>query len=47
MSITFRCSTCGKQLAAKESSAGKQKTCPKCGQRVTVPGAKPLASARQ
>jgi biopolymer transport protein ExbD len=37
MSITFRCTSCGKRLAAKETSAGKRKTCPQCGARVTVP----------
>jgi biopolymer transport protein ExbD len=38
MSITFRCTSCGKRLVAKETSAGKQKTCPQCGSKVTVPG---------
>jgi biopolymer transport protein ExbD len=37
MSISFRCQSCGKLLAAKETSAGKQKTCPQCGAKVTVP----------
>jgi biopolymer transport protein ExbD len=41
MSIAFSCPSCGKKLAAKETSAGKQKTCPKCGSRVTVPAAAP------
>lgn len=37
MSITFRCTNCGKRLAAKETSAGKRKTCPQCGVKVLVP----------
>jgi biopolymer transport protein ExbD len=41
MSITFTCSACGKKLAASDRSAGKVKTCPKCGSRVTVPIALP------
>jgi biopolymer transport protein ExbD len=44
-SITFRCHSCGKRLAAKESSAGKQKTCPQCGAKVTVP--EPKGTARR
>jgi biopolymer transport protein ExbD len=37
MSISFACQSCGKRLAAKETSAGKRKTCPQCGAAVTVP----------
>lgn len=37
MTITFACPYCGKKLGAKETSVGKQKTCPKCGGRITVP----------
>ncbi|HEX5472149.1 MAG TPA: biopolymer transporter ExbD [Lacipirellulaceae bacterium] len=37
MNITFRCPYCGKKLGASERSAGKQKTCPNCRGRVTVP----------
>ncbi|HVT30108.1 MAG TPA: biopolymer transporter ExbD [Lacipirellulaceae bacterium] len=37
MNITFRCPYCGKKLSASERSAGKQKTCPNCRGRVTVP----------
>jgi biopolymer transport protein ExbD len=35
--ITFACPYCGKKLGALESSAGKEKTCPNCRGRVTVP----------
>lgn len=35
--ISFRCRYCGKKLGAKESSAGKEKTCPNCRARVRVP----------
>ena len=38
MSITFRCPSCGKKLGASDTSAGKQKTCPRCQARVSVPG---------
>lgn len=46
MSITFECQSCGKRLAAKETSAGKQKSCPQCGTRVTVPSPTKLAVPR-
>jgi DNA-directed RNA polymerase subunit RPC12/RpoP len=35
--IEFRCKNCGKKLGASDRSAGKLKTCPKCGSRVPVP----------
>ncbi len=44
MSIVFRCSYCGKKLAAADSSAGKEKTCPKCRARVVVPTAEKAAA---
>lgn len=47
MSIVFRCSYCGKKLAASETSAGKEKTCPKCRARVTVPTAEKAAAVEQ
>jgi biopolymer transport protein ExbD len=47
VSITFQCQSCGKRLAAKETSAGKQKTCPQCGAKVTVPAPKVSSSPRQ
>lgn len=37
MKITFACPYCGKKLSASDSSAGKEKTCPNCRARVTVP----------
>jgi len=39
MKITFACPYCGKKLSVGERSAGKQKTCPNCRGRVTVPTA--------
>lgn len=47
MSIVFRCSYCGKKLAAADTSAGKEKTCPKCRARVVVPTAEKAAAAEQ
>lgn len=35
--ITFACPYCGKKLSASEASAGREKTCPNCRGRVTVP----------
>jgi biopolymer transport protein ExbD len=35
--ITFACPYCGKKLSASETSAGREKTCPNCRGRVTVP----------
>jgi biopolymer transport protein ExbD len=35
--ITFACRYCGKRLAAPETSAGREKTCPNCRARVVVP----------
>lgn len=45
MSIVFRCSYCGKKLVASDTSAGKEKTCPKCRARVVVPSAEDAAAA--
>jgi biopolymer transport protein ExbD len=45
MNITFSCPYCGKKLAASETSVGKQKTCPNCRGRVTVPTADAAARA--
>ncbi len=45
MNITFRCPYCGKKLSASERSAGKQKTCPNCRGRVTVPESEEAARA--
>jgi biopolymer transport protein ExbD len=45
MRITFACPYCGKNLSVAETSAGKQKTCPNCRGRVTVPTAEAAASA--
>jgi len=44
MRITFACPYCGKKLAVSERSAGREKTCPNCRARVTVPT--PEAAAR-
>lgn len=46
MSIVFNCRYCGKKLAASETSAGKEKTCPKCRARVVVPTAEVAAAAQ-
>jgi biopolymer transport protein ExbD/DNA-directed RNA polymerase subunit RPC12/RpoP len=35
--ITFACPYCGKKLSASETSAGREKTCPNCRGRITVP----------
>ncbi len=43
MKITFACPYCGKKLAVSETSAGKEKTCPNCRGRVTVPTAEAAA----
>ena len=45
MKITFACPYCGKKLGASETSAGKEKTCPNCRGRVTVPTPE-IAAAR-
>jgi biopolymer transport protein ExbD/phage FluMu protein Com len=37
MKIAFACPYCGKKLSASETSAGREKTCPNCRGRVTVP----------
>jgi phage FluMu protein Com len=39
MKITFACPYCGKKLAASETSVGKEKTCPNCRAKFTVPSA--------
>jgi len=44
MSIAFACPYCGKKLAASDNSAGREKTCPNCRARVTVPT--PAAAAK-
>ncbi len=43
MKITFACPYCGKKLSVADTSAGKQKTCPNCRGRVTVPTAEAAA----
>jgi biopolymer transport protein ExbD len=37
MNITFYCPFCEKKLAAQASSAGQERTCPQCRNKVTVP----------
>lgn len=44
MTIAFHCPYCGKKLGASETSIGKQKTCPKCRGRFTVPTAEAAAA---
>ena len=43
MTIAFACPYCGKKLGGSETSAGKEKTCPNCRARVTVPTAEEAA----
>src|SRR5690349_21675793 len=43
MKISFACPYCGKKLAASETSVGKEKTCPNCRAKVTVPSAEAAA----
>ena len=38
------CPTCGKNLKAPESFAGRLSKCPKCGMKVAVPGELAAAS---
>ena len=37
MAISFQCPNCGKKLKAPDSAAGKQSSCPGCGNLVTCP----------
>ena len=37
MNITFYCPVCEKKLSAQLSSAGQERTCPQCRNKVTVP----------
>ncbi len=39
MPITVLCPSCGKQLSAPDSAAGKQAKCPKCGTLMQIPEA--------
>jgi biopolymer transport protein ExbD/phage FluMu protein Com len=45
MTIKFACPKCGKQLAAAESLAGRQRKCPNCRTPVDVPTAEDRALA--
>ncbi len=38
MKIPFECPKCGRQMETEASNAGKQRMCPGCGRRVTIPG---------
>lgn len=38
MSISFRCTSCGKKVKAPDKYAGRPVQCPGCGAQVTVPG---------
>jgi biopolymer transport protein ExbD len=44
MRIAFACPYCGKKLGASETSVGKQKTCPNCRGRITVPSPEAAAA---
>ncbi len=44
MTIAFACPYCGKKLGAADTSVGKQKTCPNCRGRFTVPTAEAAAA---
>ena len=37
MNITFFCPSCEKQLSARPTAAGQERTCPQCRAKVTVP----------
>ena len=37
MSFSFKCSHCNSDIQAEEAWAGKQTTCPVCGQMITIP----------
>lgn len=45
MKISFACPYCGKKLSASEASVGREKTCPNCRGRITVPTAEAAAQA--
>jgi len=45
MKISFACPYCGKKLSAPTTSAGRDKTCPNCRARVTVPTSEDAARA--
>ena len=38
MSITFHCEHCGKKIEAPDSASGKRGKCPRCHNKVHVPG---------
>jgi len=46
MSFSFSCPYCGKQLVAKPSLAGQERTCPQCRATITVPAAAGSAAPR-
>jgi RsiW-degrading membrane proteinase PrsW (M82 family) len=39
MPITFACPACGKKVRAPDTLAGKERPCPGCGARLTIPAA--------
>lgn len=41
MTIRFACPTCAATYAVSDRKAGKKTSCPKCGQRIVVPGTRP------
>jgi hypothetical protein len=42
--IRFKCPKCQKKLQADDSKAGSAATCPECGQKFRIPGARPQPS---
>lgn len=45
MPIKFQCSHCNSSIKAPETHAGKNLPCPKCGQTLSVPMAKPAPAS--
>jgi biopolymer transport protein ExbD len=37
MNITFYCPVCNKKLSAQQTSAGQQRTCPRCRNKIVIP----------
>jgi len=45
MPISLRCTHCGARLEAPDSTAGKTKSCPKCGEPIVIPSGAAAESA--
>jgi biopolymer transport protein ExbD/DNA-directed RNA polymerase subunit RPC12/RpoP len=41
MTVSFKCSNCGKRLKADAARAGRSAACPRCGMAVTIPAPEP------